>query len=123
MHARSIGLICLLALALLPSASHAARKAPNAKPGASSYFIFGYGSLLNTASTAKTNCGLSGFAEGDLDGLMALFEKASPAGSGLKKYLKKCQVQGQRVVRVSGLQRGWNFQQGEEMETHQAEIM
>lgn len=43
-------------------------------PGAT-FYIFGYGSLLNTASTDKTNCGLSGFAEGDLGGLLSLFQK------------------------------------------------
>ncbi len=31
-----------------------------------------------------------------------------PLAGTLTKFLSTCQVQGQRVVRISGLQRGWN---------------
>lgn len=111
------------------------------------FFIFGYGSLLNTASTEKSNCGLAGFAEGVLDGLRILLQQAATntnsTADRLLTTLDGCQVQasaalgakqdlwraaaphwhvadtvafplirvaqGQRVVRIRGLRRGWYF--------------
>ena len=112
------------------------------------YFLFGYGSLLNTASTEKSNCGLAGFAEGVLDGLRILLQQAatntnstadrllttlngcqvqaSAALGAKERFLSPCggrprpiadtvafplirTAQGQHVVRIRGLRRGWYF--------------
>ncbi len=75
------GVLILMCLALLPDALEASSRGlsatkrpprPSSAVAEKAYFIFGYGSLLNTASTSKSNCGLAGFAEGDLDGLQTL---------------------------------------------------
>ncbi len=54
-------LLSILLLVSLVTNGHATRTLQQA-----SYYIFGYGSLLNAASTGKTNCGLLGFSEGAL---------------------------------------------------------
>jgi hypothetical protein len=98
-----------------PSPTAAARAAAAAAAGRDkAYYIFGYGSLLNRESTQKTNCGLSGLAEGSLGGLQSLLELTQDAPglhhdslTRLREVLEGCAPKNPRVVRVEGLRRGF----------------
>ncbi|KIY98389.1 hypothetical protein MNEG_9574 [Monoraphidium neglectum] len=68
------------------------------------YFIFGYGSLLNWASTVRSNCGLTGLSE---DNIAALEKLLDIGGVDFNKVLNACTVKRPRAVRVKGLERGW----------------
>ncbi|GAX81815.1 hypothetical protein CEUSTIGMA_g9243.t1 [Chlamydomonas eustigma] len=57
-------------------AVHLSKKRDEGHNGATSahYYIFGYGSLMSTASTEKTNCNLMGINEGALDAVFHIAE-------------------------------------------------
>ena len=44
------------------------------KVAAESFYIFGYGSLLSRASVEKTNCGLDGVYEGEVDSIFKMLK-------------------------------------------------
>lgn len=102
-----------LLLLLLAAAAAAARplgphstKAAAGHRDQTTYYVFGYGSLLNRASAQKTNCQLSGIAEGTLAGLETLLS-LSQRESSLLRALQDCAPRNERVVRVAGLRRGF----------------
>ena len=92
-----------------------AQPAPQAGEDRQVFYIFGYGSLLNKESAQKTNCGLSGLAEGSVGGLEKLLALAAgqdgqhgdDALARLYRTLETCAPKNVRAVRVSGLRRGW----------------
>lgn len=60
---------------------HPAEAAQNQRDTDKVFYIFGYGSLLNRASTQRTQCGLSGIGEGTLAGLEVGSERQSTENS------------------------------------------
>lgn len=90
-----------LLMASAAAAMAAASEANNTQN--SSYYVFGYGSLLNQFSRIRTLCGLSDMTETEL----AFMDKFVQLDPEVRRCIDEGKARGLILVRARGVRRGW----------------